>query len=58
MMGCEVYKLDCGACGRTVTVPASDGEHRCSNCGAVLQLAWQAERETFSQQQERPKQQR
>ena len=43
----EVYKLDCAACGRTVNVPAVDGEHSCPNCGAGLHLAWSAERATF-----------
>ena len=55
MSGFESYKLDCGACWHTVTVPAVDGVHSCPNCGTVLHLAWHAERAAFSQQQERPK---
>ena len=50
----ETYKLDCVACGHTVTVPATDGNHPCPNCGAVLHLAWQAERRAFDRQHQRP----
>jgi rRNA maturation endonuclease Nob1 len=38
----ETYKLDCYVCGRTITVPPSDGERNCPLCGAVLKIAWGA----------------
>jgi len=41
------YKIECHACGHTVTLPAVDGAHNCPSCGAVLQLAWSAERASF-----------
>jgi DNA-directed RNA polymerase subunit RPC12/RpoP len=44
----EVYKLECGECGRTVTMPAVDGQHACSYCGELLLVAWNAERRQFS----------
>ena len=39
----EAYKLDCFACGRTITVP-HDGELACPLCGAVQRIVWKAGR--------------
>jgi uncharacterized paraquat-inducible protein A len=50
MSGSEIYRLDCDACGHTVTLPAVDGEQRCPNCGAALHVAWSAERAAFLQE--------
>lgn len=50
VLGREVYKLDCSACGRTVTVPASDGKHVCPNCGAALQIDWHNARADLERQ--------
>ena len=52
MSGSEAYKLECSTCGHVVTVPAVDGDRGCPNCGAVLHLAWHAERTAFSRQRE------
>ena len=37
-----VYKLDCHACGHTVTVTPCDGERACPLCDAILHVEWNA----------------
>jgi len=44
----ELYKLDCFTCGRTITMPANDGQKPCPRCGAILQVEWNAERLQFA----------
>lgn len=36
----EHYKLDCSGCGRTISLPATDGVQACPLCSAVLILDW------------------
>jgi len=39
----EIFKLDCHACARTVTIKPVDGEQPCPLCGATLVVQWTAE---------------
>jgi predicted RNA-binding Zn-ribbon protein involved in translation (DUF1610 family) len=44
MMECEVYKLDCGACGETVQLPSRAGQAHCPNCGSTMRIEWHGAR--------------
>jgi DNA-directed RNA polymerase subunit RPC12/RpoP len=50
MTECEVYKLECFACDGTVELPAADGQLRCPNCSAILQVEWNGARANLERQ--------
>lgn len=38
------YRVTCWQCSHTVELPATDGQHTCTTCGAGLTVEWNGER--------------
>lgn len=45
----SIYRLDCHACGETVTLPAVDGPAKCPLCGAALDIHWAGEAQRIAE---------